>query len=156
LAEARRRILKDWGDTPATGPSDALTEEQDAFRQFLAIAQAKFAKKPWTVFVAFWPADRDIGNDDEWQLSCEVPRTILDALIADLDQGNADSLEISFELEPGLSDAWDAPVSEGGTVGIPRLGKYERGSCHGWLLDLRWKVSGVTISPRLPATITPT
>lgn len=62
--------------------------------------------------LGFNRADWEIGNDDDWWISCYLPKAFVDALVADIRNGQIDGMKLSLALR-GLyttEHSW-APVS---------------------------------------------
>jgi hypothetical protein len=69
--------------------------------------------------LGFNRADWEIGNDDDWWISCYLPKTFIAALIADVRSGQLDGVKLSLSLR-GLytsSHTWE-PVSSRGDLFI--------------------------------------
>jgi hypothetical protein len=69
--------------------------------------------------LGFNRADWEIGNDDNWWISCYLPKAFIDALVADIRNGQIDGMKLSLALR-GLyttEHSW-APVSSRGDLFI--------------------------------------
>lgn len=69
--------------------------------------------------LGFNRADWEIGNDDDWWISCYLPKVFIDALVADIRNGQIDGMNLSLALR-GLyttEHSW-APVSSRGDLFI--------------------------------------
>ena len=69
--------------------------------------------------LGFNRADWEIGNDDNWWISCYLPTAFIDALVADIRNGQIHGMKLSLSLW-GLyttEDSW-APVSSRGDLFI--------------------------------------
>lgn len=69
--------------------------------------------------LGFNRADWEIGSDDDWWISCYLPKAFIDALVADIRNGQIDGMKLSLALR-GLyttEHSW-APVSSRGDLFI--------------------------------------
>lgn len=69
--------------------------------------------------LGFNRADWEIGNDDDWWISCYLPKAFIDALVADIRNGQIDGMKLSLALR-GLyttEHSW-APISSRGDLFI--------------------------------------
>lgn len=129
-----------WGDPLRDLETSVDNEDGQRFLQYLRIVYAQFEERPPTIWLGFSKADCELGNKDEWQLSCEVPRPVLNALATDISNGKCDRLDVLLTLAPTLVDNEHAPPSVPVTLGILRLGKYDGGSSRGWIERVSWRI----------------
>lgn len=69
--------------------------------------------------LGFNRADWEIGNDDDWWISCYLPKAFIDVLVADIRNGQIDGMKLGLSLR-GLyttEHSW-APVSSCGDLFI--------------------------------------
>lgn len=69
--------------------------------------------------LGFNRADWEIGNDDEWWISCFLPKPFIDALVLDIRGGQLDSMRLCLQLRSlyTTEHSW-APVSSRGDLFI--------------------------------------
>jgi hypothetical protein len=69
--------------------------------------------------LGFNRADWEIGNDDDWWISCYLPKTFIDALVFDIRRGQLDSMRLRLALRSlyTTEHSW-APVSSRGDLFI--------------------------------------
>jgi hypothetical protein len=80
---------------------------------------ATFSSELGGAMLGFNRADWEIGNDDDWWISCFLPKPFVDALVADIRNGQLDCMKLGLALR-GLytSEHSLAPVSSRGDLFI--------------------------------------
>ena len=148
----RERRIAEWEQLGPDGLADLVEDPTDAHQlnlvQFLRNVNENFDKEPPTILLQRQRKDRELDVEASWSIHCEVPPSVLEAIIADIYVGRCAELALSIELDPCLTESWYAPISEPATIGVLRQGKYDDGSCRGWVKGVGWATVGVLSSER--------
>jgi hypothetical protein len=109
-------------------------------------------RAPWTVNIGYNPIDKEVGQPDEWFISCHLPKDIFDQLDEEFLNQNARFLSGACTTDMWISpEASSASLAQGiawflgpGKHATPEMG-------HGHLMLFRWS-SGLTMdgSPYQP------
>ena len=69
--------------------------------------------------LGFTRADWEIGNEDDWWISCDLPKSFIDALVSDIRNSQIDVMKMRLSLRPlyTTEDSW-APISSRGDLFI--------------------------------------